>query len=77
MEIHDARPFWGDQRFRYLECLRVLGIEALRQSTRQFKMLPLVLANRDAVSLVEQNVGSLQYWIGKQAGIRLHLISTS
>lgn len=61
-------PSGGISVLGYLERLRILGIEALCESARQFKMLPLVLANQNAVSLVEQYVGSLQRRLGEQAG---------
>jgi len=40
-------------------------------------MLPWIIANWNAISLVEQYVGSLEYRIGEQPGCRSRFASTN
>ena len=56
---------------------RISGVEALCERTRQFEMLPLVLADWNAISLVQKYVGSLQHRIGEQSGGGFRFTTTS
>ena len=63
----------NDERFAEI------AIEAFREIARQFKMLFLILADRDEVGLIKQNVRGHQHRIGEQAdagtfGVALALV---
>ena len=56
-------------RLRYREDIPVDGVEALCDIPRDLQMLQLILADRNHVCLIEQDIGGHQYRIGKQPRI--------
>ena len=60
VEPYDATRVLADQRLGLGEGLSVCRVELSRDVARQLEMLALVLAHRNRVRLVEQDVGGLE-----------------
>jgi hypothetical protein len=74
LKIHNASAHGRDQWLGNPERRRESVIEPLCKIASQFKMLFLVFSDRNAVRLIEQDIGGLQHWIGKQPCSRPSLI---
>ena len=61
-------PTVGVDAARHLERLAVARVEALGDVARELEVLALVVADRDDVGLVEQDVARHQHRIGEEAG---------
>ena len=61
-------PTVGKTPARDLERLAEARVEALRDVARELDVLPLVVADRDDVGLVEQDVARHQHRVGEEAG---------
>ena len=68
LQVHHAVAAGGDGRLRQREQLAEPRVEALRDVPGQLQVLALIVSNRDAVGLVEQDVGGLQHRVGEQVG---------
>ena len=67
LQVHDARARLRDHGLGLHEHLAVGGVEAPRDLPRELDVLALVLAHRDLVGPVEQDVRRLQHGIEEQA----------
>mmetsp|Transcript_32700 Transcript_32700/g.105634 ORF Transcript_32700/g.105634 Transcript_32700/m.105634 type:complete len:329 (+) Transcript_32700:112-1098(+) len=72
LQAHHASVGLDDERFGLREdltrlLLAVLVVEPARNVARQLQVLPLVLADRDELSLVQQNVRSHQHRVVEEA----------
>ena len=68
MQVHDPRAGLGDRGLGHDERLAVARVEAHRDVTRQLDVLALVVADGDAVGVVQEDVGRHQGRVGEQAG---------
>ena len=59
LEIHDLRADLGIDAAREREGVAVAGVESLGDVARELDVLALVVADRDDVGLVEQDVAGL------------------
>lgn len=67
LEVVDLRRLLEDVRRRDRERLAEAAVEALREIAGQLDVLALVLADRDLVGLVEQDVRDLEDRVGEEA----------
>ena len=68
LEIHDPRPHLGDARLGHHQCLPEAVVEALGRIAHQLDVLALVLAHRDLMSAIGQDVGGLEHRVEEQPG---------
>ena len=68
LEVHDPRAHLGVDALGELERLAEARVEALGDVARELEVLPLVVADRDDVGLVEQDVAGHQHRVGEEAG---------
>lgn len=68
-QTHDARADLGDIRLRQLEHVAVDAVEPLGDVARQLDVLLLVLAHRNKIRLIQQDIRRHQRGIGKQAAV--------
>ena len=68
LQVHDPRADRREDPARDLERLAEARVEALRDVARELDVLPLVVADRDDVGLVEQDVARHQHRVGEEAG---------
>ena len=66
LQVLDARARPADVGPGHDEGLAVAGVEALREVAGELEVLALVLADRDRVGLVHEDVGRLQDRVGEQ-----------
>jgi hypothetical protein len=69
VEPHDPCTDGADQRGRHGEDVAALGIDALSEVAAEFDVLPLILADRNEVGVVEEDVRRLQDGVGEDPGI--------
>ena len=68
LEIHDPRADLGVDAFGDREHLAVAGVEPLRDVARQLEVLALVVADRNDVGLVQEDVPGHQHRVLEQRG---------
>ena len=68
LEIHDPRPDLRVHALGHDEGLAEARVEALGDVARELEVLALVVADRDDVGLVQQDVARHQHRVGEQAG---------
>ena len=68
LQVHDPRAHLGIDALGQLERLAEAAVEAHGDVAGQLEMLPLVVADRDDVGLVEQDVARHQHRIGEERG---------
>ena len=61
-------PDLGVDAVRHDERLAEAAVEALGDVARELEVLPLVVADRDDVGLVEEDVARHQHRVGEEAG---------
>ena len=66
LEVLDARTFLRVDALRDREGLSVAAVEALGDVARQLDVLPLVVAHRDDVGLVEEDVARHQHGVAEE-----------
>src|SRR6266540_149393 len=66
LQVHHARAHLGVLALGHPERLAEPRVEALRDVTRELEMLPLVVADRDQVGLVEEDVPCHQHGIREE-----------
>jgi hypothetical protein len=59
----------GDDRVGHRELVAEAGVEADRQVAGEFEMLLLIVAHRDGVRPIQQDVGRHQHRVGKEAEV--------
>ena len=67
LEVLDPRTLLGVDAARHDERLAEALVEALRDVARELDVLALVVADRNDVGVVEQDVGRHQHRIGEEA----------
>ena len=68
LEVHDPRPDLGVDAVRHDERLAEARVEALGDVARELEVLALVVADRDAVGLVEEDVARHQHGVREEPG---------
>ena len=68
LQVHDPRADLRVDAFGEPERLAEARVEALGDVAGELEMLPLVVADRDDVGLVEQDVAGHQHRVGEEAG---------
>ena len=68
LQVHDPRPGAGNGRLGDHEGLAVAVVEAHGHLAGELEVLALVVAHRDRVGVVEEDVGRHQARVGEQAG---------
>ena len=68
LQVHDPRADLGVDALRDLERLAEPRVEARGDVARELEVLPLVVADRDDVGLVEQDVAGHQHRIREERG---------
>src|SRR5215217_2393610 len=68
LQVHDPRPDLGVDALGQHEGLAEARVEPLGDVARQLQVLALVVADRDLVRLVEQDVAGHQDGVGEQRG---------
>ena len=67
VEGHDPGALGGDPGLGSTKVLPKVLLKRVAQVPHQLDVLALVLADRDAVGLVEEDVGRLEHGVGEQA----------
>src|SRR5262245_17749492 len=68
LQVHDPRPDLRVDALRHHERVAEAGVEPLGDVPRELEVLPLVVADRDDVGLVQQDVAGHQHRVREQAG---------
>ena len=68
LQVHDPRAHLRVDALGHLEGLAEARVEALRDVPRELEVLALVVADRDDVGLVEQDVPGHQHRVREEAG---------
>ena len=66
LEVHDPSTRDGDRRLRHHEDVAEAAVEPDGHIACQLEVLALVIADRDPLSVVEDDIGGLQHGIGEQ-----------
>ena len=67
LQVHDARADRGERRLRDDERVAEVVVEPDRDVARELDVLALVVADRDLVGVVEEDVGGHQHRVVEQA----------